>query len=250
MEIWLNCWNCEHETIQERKHYERFYRVQEFFSKEPNGTVKDKVYAGLIASHAFYICKKCEAPNYYVHEYWPTEGEPEAGAQESVEFQKSIRERGVWDKQKLFRVYHFPTFHHNPMPEWTKELPEDLMRLFWETYAARKNSLTTLCAMGIRAVIDVFAVAKVGDIGGFSKKLNKLKTEGHLSESQFSTLATVIEVGNAAAHRGYFPTPEQIDACLAVLEAIFFFEIQNKELEILKGSIPGRGAKLTNKGSG
>lgn len=115
METWLLCWNCEHDTLQERKHYDKFYRTQEIFSKELSGSVKMKYYGPLLSSHAFYKCKKCGAPNYYVHEYWPSEKESGSSTQEAIEFHNSIDNSGKWDKDKLFHIYHFPIFHKNPV---------------------------------------------------------------------------------------------------------------------------------------
>lgn len=241
METWLLCWNCEHETPQERMHYEIFYRVQGIFSKKLDGTVKDKYFIGFDASHAFYKCTKCSAPNYYVHEYRPPKYFPESSHHEYMsDFRNSIRDKGVWDEERLFNIYHYPSFGGSAVPEWTNELPEELMKLLWEIYAAKKKGLNTLCAMGIRAVIEVFAVSKLGDIGGFAKKLAKLRASGHVSDAQYNILSIITEAGNAAAHRGFSPTSDQVGACLEVLEAIFFFEIKNNELRGLEAATPKR----------
>lgn len=239
MQIWLSCWNCENETLQVRLRYALFHRAQEVFSKEEDGSISDRKYLGLIASHALYECMKCKAPNFHFHEYWPTEGTSEEGQ----DFRKCIELGGLWKDEKLFRYYHFTNASNNPIPEWTKDLPERLMTLFWETYKARASGLPSLCAMGIRAIIDVYAVSKIGDMGGFDKKLTQLKSLNFISESQYQALCVVTDSGNAAAHRGFSPSKQDINTSLAVLEAIFYFETNKTRLKSLETSIPPRPNK-------
>lgn len=246
MEKWLKCWQCGHETPQERRFYQNFWRAPELFTKKDDGSVREKLYASLISTHAMYICTRCQAPNYYVHEYWPTGygAEPatneSCATQESQEFLESIRKKGVWDKDKLFRIYHYPQFGEEVFPEWTKQLPTPLMNLVWEVYAAQYNGLNRLALMGIRAIVDVFAVAKLGDVGSFNKKLKGLKEGGHVSNTQYSALEILVDSGNASAHRGFSPAPEQVSACLEVVESIFFFEGPNHTLSSLRDATPQR----------
>ena len=243
MKNWLYCWQCGHLTPQERLHYELFYRVQEIIQKESDGSIKQKLYAPLISSNAFHKCEKCGAPNFHIQEFWPTEETQEEANKESTDFQESIKKTGTWKKDKLFREYHFPTFQENQIPEWSKNLSGNLMTTIWEIYAAKQHGLYTLCAIGIRTAIDIFAVDKIGDVGGFGKKLDALQEKGHISKSQKDVLSIVIEAGNAAAHRGFSPARDQIEECLKTLDSIFHFEVKNNKMLELKNTTPAK-AKL------
>jgi hypothetical protein len=101
---------------------------------------------------------------------------------------------------------------------WLKQLPLDLQTLLAEIYAAQRVGLRSLAVMGVRAAIDMTCNHLVGDAGGFEAKLNKLKSEGHVSESQRQTLHAVVQLGHAAAHRGHLPNAEDVDDVLDILE--------------------------------
>lgn len=240
MEKWLNCWSCTHDTLQNRMYYVNHYRLQNLFNKNDDGAVCEDLIMPMISTHGFYICKKCSAPNYYIHEYYPIEKDTDTFEEESLEIRKAFETCGEWRKDKLFNIYHYPSFSVEPYPSWTKELPEDLMRLTWEVYTARKQGMYTLAMMGIRTIIDKFATDKVGDVGGFAQKLKKLVKEGFISQQQKNILETLVEAGSAAAHRGFMPTAEQVQECFSTLEALFFFEIKNKEIDLLNLNIPSR----------
>jgi len=237
MEAWMHCWSCEHDTPQKRLILERYYRTPEIFNKKKGGEVKNRLYAEVLSTHAFFKCIKCSAPNYFIHEFWTPK---ENSDNEARKFFHDIEATGIYTQEHLYGVYHYPNFKKQKAPEWTKDLPEKIMLLMWEVYSSFNAALPALCAMGIRAVIDIYAVSKVGDIGGFKKKLNTLKRNGHLSDGQHSALEAITEVGNASAHRGFKPTKLQVETGLAALEAIFFFELQENKFKELKSSIPPR----------
>jgi len=224
-------------SLQKRLILEKYYRTPEVFNKKKGGEVENRFYAEILSIHALFKCKKCSAPNYFVHEFWtPMKNSDD----EARKFIRGIETTGSYTEEKLFGAYHYPNFNKQKAPEWTKDLPEKIMLLMWEVYSSFNAALPALCAMGIRAVIDIYAVSKVGDIGGFKNKLSTLKRNGHLSDSQHSALEAITEVGNASAHRGFRPTKLQVEAGLAALEAIFFFELQENKFKELKSSIPPR----------
>lgn len=237
MEAWLECWNCENQTPQTRIAYEQFSRVQEIFGKTDNGKVSEQYYAPIIASHCFYKCRKCDAPNYFVHEFWPPKDNTESSVQY---FWESIESSGSCKHEMIYAVHHYPTFNKAKYPEWTKDLPEDLMKLIWEVYSAYNMAMPTLCSIGIRTVIDVFAVRKVGDVGGFERKLKRLKEEAVINDAQLEALSAMTDVGSASAHRGFRPEKFQVEASLAALEAIFFFESKKEDFKEWRRAVPSR----------
>jgi hypothetical protein len=72
--------------------------------------------------------------------------------------------------------------------------------------------------MGTRTLVDMMLNALVGDIGGFSAKLNEAVSRGMLTPTQRQTVGAAVEAGNAATHRGFRPTHEQVLDALDIVE--------------------------------
>lgn len=90
--------------------------------------------------------------------------------------------------------------------------------LLKEVHVALANSHLWLAAMGCRTLVDMFAVARVGDIGGFEKKLDRLQKEGYLSEKDRLVVKAAVEVGHEATHRNQRPSLEDCQRCLDIVE--------------------------------
>jgi uncharacterized protein YutE (UPF0331/DUF86 family) len=98
-------------------------------------------------------------------------------------------------------------------------------------------------------------VDKIGDVGTFKDKLNKLESEGYIDPTEKELLDAVTEAGNAAAHRGYAPDATLLNSVIDILESLFdriyFKPDRDKELlekaRELKKKIPKRNSK-SNKG--
>jgi hypothetical protein len=128
------------------------------------------------------------------------------------------------------------------VPEWTYQLPNEIRSLVQEVYIANSSNLPALCAMGIRAAIDVTSVAALGyDAGLFNIKLNKLKEVGHITEVQRKHLSAVVDAGSAAAHRGFTPESDAVstmlDAMQHLLQAHFLYA---EKTEALVAGTPAR----------
>ena len=52
----------------------------------------------------------------------------------------------------------------------------------------------------------------------FRKKLDDLKAYDHITDKDVTILAALIDAGSAAAHRGWKPKPEQLDAMMTMRE--------------------------------
>jgi hypothetical protein len=72
--------------------------------------------------------------------------------------------------------------------------------------------------MGIRAVIDLAVVERVGDVGTFEQKLNALAEKGYVGEKQKDFLAAALDAGSAAAHRGHRPKASDLDYSMDIVE--------------------------------
>lgn len=235
-EYWKHCWNCNHETLQHRVGLEFFPRIVEMFSKEPEGPVKQKFWAVYYGSYSFTKCAKCSAPSLFVTEYWPKTDSIDEAKRISTE----VKESGKSESGNFVQELVYPGFSSKPFPEWTHDLEEAYMVLFWEVYQAQSLGLSALAMMGVRTIVDMYATAKVGDIGGFSKKLEKLFSDRIISEDQHRLLNVVIDAGNATAHRGFRPDPEHVNSCMEVVEHLMLVEKFGGSIEQVRASTPDR----------
>jgi hypothetical protein len=240
MEYWKHCWNCDHDSLQERKALEFFPRIVEMFNKQDSGKVNQRVWVVYFDSFSFTKCKKCEAPSLFIDEYWTTSATPEESKKEAGIIAEEIKVSGESESGELVNSLCYPGFSKKPFPQWTHDLEESYMVLFWEVYQALSLGLNTLAMMGVRAIVDKFATDKVGDIGGFSKKLRKLLSEGHINNEQHSLLNVIVDVGNASAHRGFKPKKEDVSNCMQVIEHLVSIERFGEPIEKIKNNTPKR----------
>jgi Domain of unknown function (DUF4145) len=105
-------------------------------------------------------------------------------------------------------------------PDWFPELPEPPRELLGEIYAGLNMNLRALCAMGVRAVIDIVCVELVGDQGTFETKLRLIQGKGSISEAERLILSAAIDAGSASAHRGHVPSPEDITTLIDITERL------------------------------
>jgi hypothetical protein len=111
-----------------------------------------------------------------------------------------------------------------------------------EIYIALHADSRRLALMGARAVLDIVLLDKVGDVGTFAKKLEQLEEQGLVARRNREFLATAIDAGSAAAHRGFRPNEETLahvmDIVENLLEAVYVLE---KSAEALRKATPQRG---------
>lgn len=112
-----------------------------------------------------------------------------------------------------------PASHREPV--WIDELDNYILRaVLREVYLSLNVGLRFLPAVGIRTALDVLINEKVGDVGTFEQKLEKLVGAGFVSAEEKDRLAVLAEAGHAAAHRGYAPEPQVLDVVLKILESV------------------------------
>ncbi|MBB5273920.1 DUF4145 domain-containing protein [Quisquiliibacterium transsilvanicum] len=129
-----------------------------------------------------------------------------------------------WPKVRI-HVFTLPTEQESyrsipreperPVPAWAKRLPTDVQQLLLEVYGAFTDKRYWLVVMGCRTLVDMFALERIGDVGGFAQKLEKLQNEGYLSSHDKLLIKQAVEVGHGATHRREAPSERE---CLAVLE--------------------------------
>lgn len=135
-----------------------------------------------------------------------------------------------------------PIVDATAVPDWTCQLPKEIQSLVREVYIAKSSNLPALCAMGIRAAIDVTSDAALGyDAGLFVNKLNKLLEAGHITEIQRKHLSAVVDAGSAAAHRGFAPESDAVSTMLDAMQHLLHAHyLYAEKTEALVASTPPR----------
>lgn len=116
-----------------------------------------------------------------------------------------------------FWLEHIPPHPKRALPDWVDSLPKHIADLLQEVHLAWRHEQRWLVAMGARSLIDMFAVTRVGDIGGFAKKLVQLQKEGDLAAKDKLVIEAALEVGHKATHRAQAPNDM---ACGQVLDIV------------------------------
>jgi hypothetical protein len=119
---------------------------------------------------------------------------------------------------------YYPKGLSRPKPNWFYGLihiDETLSSILDEVYAALENELLTLSAIGLRTVIEnvYIKLIKNGHKRTFEDKVQHLQEKGFFSQNDTKMFGVLINVGNAAAHRGWKPADRtQLYILLGALE--------------------------------
>jgi Domain of unknown function (DUF4145) len=139
-----------------------------------------------------------------------------------------------WDGHSEIEFY--PPQVSRQLPKWHDELPFEIHELLSEIYTALHSNSRRLALMGVRTVIDMFVLDKIGDIGTFRQKLQALVDGGYLCNQQRDILNVALEAGNAASHRGYNPPSEVLSHAIDVVESL----LQSYALENMSNSVKAK----------
>lgn len=105
-------------------------------------------------------------------------------------------------------------------PLWRWHLPGDMKEFLSEIYVALHSDSRRLALMGARTLVDMLMLEEVGDVGTFDAKLKALRDKGVISERNREVLSAALDAGSAAAHRGYKPDREELEAVLDIVENV------------------------------
>jgi len=159
---------------------------------------------------------------------------------ENVSFQHSSwRSDGLnSDGEPYTTILNYPPPSFRKQPRWLTDLMfatdfddtiEDLIR---EIYIALQNAAPRLAVMGIRALLELAMIDKVGDQGSFSKNIKTFEEKGFVSLKQREILEQVLEAGHATMHRAFKPSKHIVgilmDITESVIEATYLNEFRAK----------------------
>ena len=119
----------------------------------------------------------------------------------------------------------YPPAPRRKMPEWgidafLSHTSTDLwiVDLHADIYAAIGMKAYALAAMGARAIVDFVVTSNAGDKGEFKEKLNRMRDQGLITETQVGVIHAAFNAGSAAAHRGYSRKEEDLFTLLDITE--------------------------------
>jgi hypothetical protein len=95
-----------------------------------------------------------------------------------------------------------------------------MKELLNEIYVALHSDSMRLALMGTRTLVDMLMLQEVADVGSFATKLKALRDKGVVSEKNREVLSVALDAGSAAAHRGYKPSRDEIEAVLDIVENV------------------------------
>lgn len=142
--------------------------------------------------------------------------------------------------EKTDELHYFPKKPIRSVPKWTINLPIQYMDILREVYIAINEQLFTLALTGIRTLLDIYIVEKIGDKGTFKQKLTKLVSDNIITISKAEVLEAAIDAGNASAYRGYKPEEKTLFQVLSIIENLLESEIVDRNLSEIKQKTPPR----------
>lgn len=213
--IKTHCYNCDKETNQEILFTDSEIGPQEIIWRNEDGDDSQSAWAIVANIWNVTKCRGCE----------------------KINFKHILRNS---PDRTTDQTFNFPKKPIRQFPNWIVKLPMKYVEILQEVYISINEQLFILSLTGIRTLLDIYIVAKIGDVGTFKTKLNKLVSEGIITSSKASVLEVAIEAGNASAHRGYKPTKETLFQVLDIVENLLQSEIVDRESEKIKQTTPKR----------
>ena len=169
-------------------------------------------------------------------------------SQDSDDYELAV-DAETGEETAIWREQIYPPVNFRNPPDWFEDLPDEVMRqISGEIYKSLQSGSNYLATFGSRTLIDRLIVLTVGDKGNFGKGLKALQEEGLVSQNERNILKPVIDAGNAAAHRGWAPSEEQIKVILDTVEGLIHrLLVLPKLSEELEEAVPSRNGKDTAK---
>jgi hypothetical protein len=123
-------------------------------------------------------------------------------------------------------IRYWPALAKRKRPDWItshgidcEQNVDALDASLFELYGALDNDLTILAAIGIRTSFDIASeLLGIKSELTFRNKLDELVKRGHIGAVDKEHLDALIDAGSASAHRGWHPTPEDLNTMMEVLE--------------------------------
>ena len=148
-------------------------------------------------------------------------------------------------------VVYYPSPVARKTPSWLNSVlfsrvdgSRHISDLLRETYAAVRGRQYRLAAMGVRSVLELLMVSKVGDKTTFGKNLEAFHEHGYISTIQYDAVKAILEAGHATTHRGFTPSEVDLNAMLDIVEGVVAaIMVHPKSATDLEQRVPPRRRK-------
>lgn len=214
--IKTHCYNCNNETNQDILFNDIEITPREIVIRNDEGDKNESVWE--VTGRLWHItkCKGCDKINF-----------------------KHIL-RTIPPFEKTDEIFYFPQKPIRNVPKWIVNISIKYIDILREVYIAINEHLFTLALTGIRTLLDIYIVEKIGDAGTFKQKLKKLTETNIITNSKAQVLEATIDAGNASAHRGYKPDQKTLFQVLNIVENLLESEIVDRTVNEIKEKTPPR----------
>lgn len=214
--IKTHCYNCNNETNQDILFNDIEIGPREIVIRNDEGDKTQSVWE--VVGNLWHLtkCKGCDKINF-----------------------KHIL-RSIPPFEKTDQIFYFPRKPIRNVPNWIVNIPIKYIDILREVYIAVNEHLFTLALTGIRTLLDIYIVEKIGDAGNFKQKINKLVENNIITHTKGRVLETTIDAGNASAHRGYKPDQKTLFQVLDIVENLLESEIVDRSANEIKEKTPQR----------
>ena len=162
-------------------------------------------------SHTYHVLECCGCHNISVmHVHWfsewdQIEGDPLTGEPRMVPGEKVT----IW-----------PPATKRQKPKWVERLDDQALRdVIDEVYRALSSGIIILASIGTRTLLDRAMTLCIGDKRlTFKQRIDLLKKEGYIGDTEGDILSVIVDAGNAAAHRAFSPTYEDLETIIGTVE--------------------------------
>lgn len=210
-----HCFNCDKETNQDILFNEHEIGPREIIWRNEQGDESQSVWEVVATIWSLSKCRGCE----------------------KINLKHIVRNS---PDRETDQIFHFPRKPIRQVPNWVIKLPMKYVEILQEVYVSINEKLFILSLTGIRTLLDIYIVDKIGDAGTFKQKLNKLVSDSIITTSKATVLETAIDAGNASAHRGYKPDKETLFQILDIVENLLQSEIVDRNATHIKQKTPPR----------
>ena len=134
----------------------------------------------------------------------------------------SLKHESFNEDDEHSTIQAYPPRQFRKKPSWFYEdaLAEFIPRLLKEIYGSLYSEHRAVSAMGIRALLELIMIEKVGDKGSFTKNVDTFEREGFISPLERELLEPVLEFAHAAMHRNHAPKMNELITALDVTESL------------------------------
>ena len=211
------CTYCKDSTRQDLVFETSKWYTHEVCRKKEKDSLAESLWTVMNISEKVYQCKGCERIRIFYVEDIPSK-----------------------DPEYVPKEYQLPKKLKHSQPNWFKDIHIDYFELLGEIYSNLNNENYISFAICCRTLVDTILTDKIGDIGGFERKLNEYKSQDFITNTQKEILKFLINVGNASAHRAYKPSEDIATTLLETVEYILKQEVLVKKAQRFDEEIPSR----------